>query len=362
MNSIPMNYDGHINIQVKMDDEISGNFMFDTGWNGITFDSLFFKMYQLKNRTTDIEGMGIGNLKRTFQIVEDTIHLKFSNNKNVFTTKSTIINLKNSFGSKIDGILGIQTFAHKPYKIDYQSQKIEFIDSFKGYSLVNTKFDGDFIYVNLTITLKNKNKIQGWFLLDTGSNQTILNAHLYNTNGIHNSNNKRKFFSKGGIGGDSNGYLLPVEEIIIGKFKLKNIITTVSSDTLGILANTDYMGIVGNDILDDFHVILDHQKEKMWVKPNKYFNKNKRKLFKSISFHDNGEKWIVAGIVEDTEAYRLGVRMNDQILTINDIPVEQIELDKFVDKLKEKDVLNLKIKRDREEKEVKIILDVFLKA
>jgi C-terminal processing protease CtpA/Prc len=128
------------------------------------------------------------------------------------------------------------------------------------------------------------------------------------------------------------------------------------------LSNTDFMGIIGNDILDDFHIIFDQKKEKIWIKRNKNFNKNKKKLFRGISFLDNGEKWVVAGIVEDTEAYKNGVRMNDQILKINNISVEQINLDKFVDKLKANDVLNLKIKRDDEERDIKFKLNVFLKT
>lgn len=362
MNSIPMKYDGHINLDVNVEKKIRGNFVFDTGWNGITLDSLFCEKNCLSFNTSEIELGGIGNSRSTFQLITDTIHFQFSNKENAFTTKCTMINLKNIIGPKIDGISGIQTFANKIYKIDYESQNIVFVDSINGYNLVNAKFEGGFIYIDLSIILKNKNAIKGWFLIDTGSDQTILNSHLLITDGIHNAIGKKKFFAKGGIGGDSNGYFLPVEEINIGKYNIKNVITTVSSDTLGMLANTDFMGIIGNDILDDFHIIFDHQKEKIWVKPNKNFNKNKKKLFRGVSFYDNGEKWVVAGIVEDSEAYKLGVRMNDQILKINNILVGQIDLNKFVDKLKANDVLNLRIKRDGEEKEIIFKLNVFLKT
>lgn len=361
-NSIPIIYNGHINLDMNVGEKIQGNFIFDTGWNGITLDSLFCIKNRLSYKTIEVEGRGIGNLKRTFQLITDTIHFQFNNNEKVFTTRSTILSLKKNIGQKVDGVTGVQTFANRPYLIDYESQKIVFVNSNEGYYLVNTKFENDFIFVFLSITLKNKEKIKGWFLLDTGSNKTILNSHLLKNNDIFNPICKKKFFAKGGIGGDSNGYLLPVEEINLGKYKLKKLTTTISADTLGSLANPNYMGIIGNDILDDFHIIFDHQKEKIWIKPNKNFNENTRKLFRGISFHDNGEKWVVAGIVEDAEAYRNGIRMNDQILEINNIPVEQIDLDKFVDKLKANDVLKLKLKRDNEEWEVRFKLNVFLKA
>lgn len=54
--------------------------------------------------------------------------------------------------------------------------------------------------------------------------------------------------------------------------------------------------------------------------------------------------------------------MNDQIIQVNNVPVEKIDLDQFVEKLKANDVLLLKIKRGNEEKEIKFKLSVFLES
>ncbi|WP_330442385.1 PDZ domain-containing protein [Flavobacterium sp. C4GT6] len=345
-----------------MKNKICGNFLFDTGWSGITLDSMFCDINSLNYKTIDIEGRGVGNSTMTFKLIADTIYFEFSNKEFGFSSTTTMVDLKGMLDKKVDGITGIQTFAQKPYLIDYISQKIIFIDSVKGYKSINAHFEDNRIYLPLSITLKNGKMIQGKFLLDTGSTRTFFNSHVYNTDGIYNSNNKKKVFTKGGVGGNSNGYFLPVSAVELGEFKLKNLITTVSTDTLGMLANSHYMGIIGNDVLDDFHIIFDHQKEKVWVKPNKNFNKNERKLYRGVSFYDAGKKWYVAGIVEDTEAYRKGIRMDDEILEVNNIPVENIDLDHFVDKLRANDVLNLKVKQGDEEKEIKFKLNVFIKS
>ncbi|MCZ8169291.1 PDZ domain-containing protein [Flavobacterium sp.] len=363
--TIPIRYDGHLNLDVKIQDKIIGHFVFDTGWSGICLDSLFCKKNGLGNNILDkeIKMSGIGNETSTAKLITDTLRYEFnSNNYRCHSTLTLMFNLKSAFGKKIDGIAGIQTFAQKPYMIDYVFQKIIFTDSVKGFESVNAEFEDNKIYLPLTVTLKNKKKLHGKFLLDTGSDQSILNSHLFNTDGIYNSTYKKKFFAKGGVGGDSNGYFLPVAETSLGKYKLKNVIMTISSDTLGTLSDSNYLGVIGNDLLDDFNIIFDHQKEKIWVKPNKNFNKNKKRLFRGISFQAIGDKWIVAGIVEETEAFRFGIRKNDQILEINNIPVEQIDRDKYVNNLKANDVLNLKIKRDGVEKEIKFKLNVFLKC
>lgn len=361
--SIPIRYDGYLYLDVQLESKIHGNFVFDTGAPVLIIDSLFCKNNQLDYRTTKVKINGIGNASKIAQMITDTIRYKFENKEYCYNSSLALIfDLKSMVGENIDGILGAKTFAQKTYMLDYVSQNIIFTDYAEGYVVINSLFEDDRIYLPLTITLKNGKKISGMFLLDTGSDQTILNNFAYMTDGIHNSTYKKKFIANGGIGGDSNGYFLPIKEINIGEFKLKNVITCVSNDTLGMLANTDYIGIIGNDILDDFNIIFDHQKEKIWVKPNKNFDKNKSRMFRSISIKQSENKWIIAGIVEDTDAYKNGIRMNDQILEIDNVPVEKIELKKFVNKMKPNDVMLLKIKQGSKEREVKFKLDFFIKT
>lgn len=363
MNSIPIRYDGYLHFDVQVENKVYGNFVFDTGAPVIILDSLFCKKSGFDFETKDVLVGGIGNATRTAQMITDTIHYEFSKKDNHYNSNlALILNLKSMIGEKIDGIAGIQTFAERRYMIDYVTQHITFINSVKGFEEVNAKFEENKIFLPLTIKLKNNKTINGNFLLDTGSDQTTLNSHVFMTDGIYNDINKKKFYAKGGVGGDSNGYFLPIEEVDLGKFKLKKLIMTISTDSLGMLENPNYMGIIGNDLLDDFSIILDHQKEKIWVKPNKNFDKNKRKYFRSISFKDIGEKWLVTGIVEISEAFQRGIRINDQIIEINSVSVEKINIKDFVDKLKENDTLLLKIKQGNEVKEISFKLDIFIKS
>lgn len=259
VNAIPVKYDGYLHLNIQVENKINANFIFDTGNPMLIMDSLFCKKNGFDFKTKEILIGGIGNETKKVQLITDTIHYKFNNkNKNHYSTSSLLLNLKSMIGEKIDGIAGIQTFAQKLYMIDYISQNIIFIDSVKGFDRINAKFEDNKIYLYLNIKLKNENIIQGKFLLDTGSDQTTLNSHVFKKEGFDNLLGKKKFYHKGGIGGNSDGYFLPVEEINIGKFQIKKIIASVSTDTLGMLANTEYMGIIGNDILDDFHIIFDH--------------------------------------------------------------------------------------------------------
>lgn len=176
--SIPIKYNRHIYFDVKVEDKINGNFIFDTGASGILLDSIFLKENNLHYKTQKIEIYGIGNSRRTAQLITDTIHYEY-HNENPFSALAIMFNFKDIASRKIDGIFGIETFAHKPYMIDYVSQKIFFTDSVKGYEPISIQFKNRDIHLPLTITLKNGKKIQGQFILDTGSDRTIINSHLF---------------------------------------------------------------------------------------------------------------------------------------------------------------------------------------
>lgn len=360
---IPLRYNGHLNLDIVVEKKFLANFLFDTGWTGTALDSSFCEQIGHGHITTDIREGGIGNSNKAIKLVTDSIHYNFNNTDYDYQDNfARMYDFKNLLGKEIDGIFGIATFSQRPYMIDYVSQKIIFVDSLNGFEAIKAYFERGRIYLEMTVIFNNGEKSQGKFLLDTGSNQSILNNHMFMTDGIYNDYNKKKFYSKGGIGGDSNGYFLSVREVNLEQFRLKNVIMTISTDTLGMLANRNYMGIIGNDLLDDFNIIFDHKKEKIWVKPNKNFNKNAKMLFRGISFIETGSQFLIAGIVEDTDAFRKGIRMNDEIVQINNIPVEKIDLDTFTNNLKANDVLRLKIRRGEEESEIEFKLNVFLKS
>ena len=357
--SIPIIYNRHIYFDVKVEDKINGKFIFDTGVTGIWLDSTFLKVNSLNYETRDIEFYGIGNLKKTAQLITDTIQYEYSNKENPFSTSAFMFNFRDKLSKKADGIFGIGAFGAKKFMIDYVSQKIIFTDFVKGYDTINIQFKKHDIYIPLTVTLKTGKKIQGQFIIDTGSDKTILNSHLFKTDGVYNEIDKKKFYSIGGLGGNSDGYILPVSSVDLGKFRLKKINLLVSTDSLGALADMDYMGIIGNDLLEDFYVLFDFQNEKLLIKPNKNFNNNSTKLFLDVSFLETREKWIVREILENSEAYQQGIRINDEIIKINGVSVKNINFDNFVNSLKLNDKLILKIKRDNEIKEINFRLNTF---
>lgn len=359
------NTDSHISVNLKINQYNKGNFYFDTGSGWLAIDSAFAENQKMSfENSFESEMGGVGNdVTKNIRIM-DTIDFSLGN-YNFYSEYNTVIDLKNILGKYIDGIVGFHNFRGAPFKIDYVTRKITLNPEIEeDYQEIKIKFNGYDMFLPMEIILSNGKTIQGNFLIDTGSSSTALTSEFINNNGVINSK-KATYINNGGMGGLSQGYSLFVQHINIDKFNLNDKLIDVVSDTLGALSKDEnYIGIIGNDVLDDFDIIYAPSQSKIWIKPNKNFNKPTEDLYKGfamIEVVDTNKGWLVGGIYEECDAYKQGLRHRDEIIEINNKPVQKLNREKFVKKLKPNQKLKLKVKRENEYFEINTHLNVFLK-
>ena len=355
--SLQIEYNGHIYIKTKIEDSICGNFIYDTGAKELILDTAFCKKNKLIFKTTqDTKIGGVGNSIQNAKIVLDTLTYKIDKKTN-FSNKTILLGLKNILGQNTDGILGVNSFKNRPHKIDFINKKISFFKNTKNYDSINLIFDGDKIYVPVTYTI-NKEEYIGKFILDLGSSVTVFNS----TKSII-ANGHGDFEAIGGIGGKTTGQTIFINQFKLGKQSIYNFPIDISNDTEGALSSSEYDGLLGNDILDDFDLIIDIKKSKLYLRPNKKNNKHKKFFYKSFSFIDNSKidkSWLVSYIYLNTDAYRRGLRLNDKITAINNISVEKLDRIEFYKSLKLDQELELTIIRANNLMKIKFILNKFL--
>ena len=170
----------------------------------------------------------------------------------------------------------------------------------------------------------DSNKIKGLFMIDTGYPGTLtINSGIVNPKQI----TKKSNYISGGIGGESKGLTTNSNSIKIQNFIFKNTIIDISIDESGALANPKYVGTIGNEILDKFDIIFDRQNSALYLKEiqnlDKNFNKNTLG-FSIIDRTDIHKGWIVTSIYLNSKAAINGLKIKDQIIKINGIPVEKL--------------------------------------
>ena len=355
--SIPITYDGHIYVKTTINDSISGNFIYDTGALDFYLDTTFVRKNKFQfDKKQIFELGGVGSGTKTTQLVNDKIYYKVDK-KYIHSRTTYLVGLKDFMGENIDGILGVKTFQNRPHKIDFINKKLTFTDKHENYDSIKFIYEGDKIYVPLHYTVDEK-QYSGKFILDLGSSLTVLNS----TSRISTASAVTSI-GIGGIGGETKGKTLIFDAIQLGNQVITDYVLDISEDKAGALADANYDGLLGTDILDDFDIILDLEQKVLYVKPNKKFNRHKKMLYKSFSYIDNTNttgSWTVSYIYLNTDAYKKGLRLHDEILEIDGVKVSKLKRVPFYKALKLNQELKLTLRRNGDTIKINVILDKFL--
>lgn len=327
-------YGGHLYFDIILNSK-KGNdknecFIFDTGSSDLYIDSIYYKNNLFLNDKKVVKGKisGAGENKKIIRVIIDSINFKIDN-QDAYSSKITpIIDIKNIVGKRGNGIFGLNFFMNKKIQLDYKNQKMILYDTInnsilKHYQKLPLIIIDNRFFIETEIKL-DSTKIKGLFMIDTGYPGTLtINSGIVNPNRI----SKKSNYISGGIGGESTGFTTISNSIKIQNFIFRNTIIDISTDKLGALANPNYTGTIGNEILDKFDVIFDRQNSFLYLKEtqnlDKSFDKNTLG-FSIIDRTDIHKGWIVTSIYLNSKAAINGLKIKDQIIKINEIPVEKL--------------------------------------
>lgn len=369
--AIPIIYADYIFIEGNVD-SIKGNFLLDTGADNLYIDSVFYKENDFRyTHFDDIEVMGIGNSIKKIPLISDSVNFFFGG-YDYHTSNVPILELKPIGGDFIDGLFGIYFFKKNVLEINYTKNYMQVfmhIDSAKSinfteYSQIQMLQVENFFCIPLTFKLSDTNRITGNFFIDLGMPITTVTSNFAKKcNFDKNIERKVQYYTKyGGVGGESAGYDFISDSLKIGSFLLKEINMSYSLDEGGFLSEGEYIGILGNNILDKFDLIFDFDNKYLYIKPNKNFYEQfvfDRLGFTYVDRFKTKGAWIVTGLTKDSEAENK-LEIDDKIVSINDIPVEEIGLQEQKKYFKTIDKAKISIKKGDKIKTVEINLTPLL--
>jgi hypothetical protein len=74
-----------------------------------------------------------------------------------------------------------------------------------------------------------------------------------------------------GLGGKTDVQLSVVRELKIGPYRFHNVPAYVFNDEYNVTNYPVLGGLIGNDILRRFNVLLNYPQQEIYIKPNKHF-------------------------------------------------------------------------------------------
>jgi len=334
-NAVPIVYCNHIYIPSTID-SIFGNIVFDTGADGLYFDSTFFSnnpFRKFKFINAFLPGVGTGHPQKVV-VITDSINFGFYNYSNNISFIPVFL-LKPILGDFADGILGQRYFSEHVLEINYFYEYIRLhnsIDSVdtSGYVSISMKKEDKRLFVPAIIQINDTVSIQDYVKLDIGFGGSISitspMATMYNLS--ENIADKFSCYNKySGVSGTSSWFKFRANHVEIGGYKLDEVVMDYSEDKKGALSNSNHAGLLGNKILERFDVVIDFVNDNLYLKPNLNYNKpfNFSKLgFSYVDRNVTMGAWIVTGFYRGSNAEIAGLQVDDKIVSVNGINICQI--------------------------------------
>jgi hypothetical protein len=296
------------------------NFILDTGSGGISLDSTTVDYFKLKGTPSNRTIRGIAGIRSVSFLYNRKLHLPGLSVDSLNFHINDYSILTAVYGEKIDGIIGYSVLNRYVIKVDYDSSKIEFWTrgAFKyprgGYLLkpiINT------IPIQ-QMRVRDERTINARFLYDMGAGLNM----MMSTDFLKDSSlldKRRKLFIKEaeGLGGKIDMAMTVIKEVKLGPYRFRNVPIYVFNDTFNITSYPFLGGLVGNDLLRRFNVILNYNQRDIYLMPNSHFNDQFDYSYTGIELYYIDGQIIIGDVAAGSPAEKAGLREEDVVIAVN---------------------------------------------
>jgi hypothetical protein len=248
------------------------------------------------------------------------------------------LELKNSMGTDVHGILGYELFSRFVVKIDYEEKKLTLIhpEHFKpkkSYQNLNIKIEDTKPFIELDVCVRDSSTMQAKFLIDTGASHGMLIEEDSDIRLRLPTKNISSILGRG-IAGVITGKIARSKSLKIGKYELKNLITSFPDDyayrdSAGSKSFAPRNGSIGGDLLSRFTVIFNFPGEKIYIKKNASFKKEFYYNLSGLTLRAKGlrlREYEISDVRANSSSEKAGLLIGDQIISVNGITVAEYEL------------------------------------
>lgn len=283
-----------------------------------------------------------------------SIHNLVAVNRPILVLEEDYFRFEQYGGIEVQGILGADLFRRFVVKIDYRRQVITLYDPEK-FELPRGKFveipvdiQRNKPYINAPTKLSQDTTVNARYLLDTGASLALLiytNTHP----ALDLPPNYIRSKIGMGLGGFLEGFLGRVEDINLGgEFHLPGVITNFQEIPEGL--DSTFLhgrnGIIGNEILSRFEIIIDYIHGRIYLEPQKNFKQRFEYDKSGLVIAASGthlDEFLVVDIIGDSPAEEAGVQIGDQIVGVNFIPAGLLELSGITKKLRKREGKHIRL-------------------
>jgi hypothetical protein len=296
------------------------NFILDTGSSGISLDSSTASYLGLKPIPTDRTIRGIAGIHKVSFLYNQRLHFPNLTVDSLNFHINDYSVLTAVYGERVDGIIGYSLFSRYIIKLDYDSMKLSIctrgtIRYPRGGYLLKPNIN---LLVTQSLRVRDAETINTRALYDMGAGLCM----LFSRDCVEDSNfidkRRKRLIKEGeGLGGKIDMELFVLKELRLGPYRFRNVPSYIFDDENNVTQYPNTCGLLGNDILRRFNVILNYEKGDIYLSPNTHYNEAFDYSYSGLELYLI-EGMILAGdVAKGSPAEAAGIKEGDQVLSVN---------------------------------------------
>ena len=311
---------GIIILKAQLDDyKDSLNFILDTGSGGISLDSTTVERLNVKTTFTDRTIRGIAGIRKVRFAYNNMLHLPGLNVDSLDFHINDYELLTSVYGEKIDGIIGYSFLSRYIVHIDYDSLQISV------HTKGRIKYPrGGFLMrpfiVNIPVaqaSVRDVNEVSSRFYFDTGAGMCILLSTDFVGDSMRLSSRKKWVASQAeGLGGKAPMRQGVLKQVKIGPYKFRNVPAYIFEDDYNITSYPYLGGLLGNDLLRRFNLIINYEKRDIHLLPNSHFRDQFDYSYTGLGMYVIDGVIRVVDVMKNSPAEKAGFLSSDIIMSV----------------------------------------------
>ena len=296
------------------------NFIMDTGSGAISLDSSTTAEFKIPHLPSGRTINGIAGIRE----------VDVSKNKRLAFPGLTMdsldfyINdyeiLSSVYGEKIDGIIEYSFFSRYIVKMNFDSMKMEVYEPGKIiYPKTGVLLHPLFTALPIQpLKIKDERKVNANFYIDTGAGLCFLMSKQFVEDSAILEKRRRPISVQvQGLGGKKEMLLTIIKEVQIGPYKFRKVPTNILDDEFNATSYPFLGGLIGNDILRRFNIILNYPKRQIHLVPNSHFNDEFDYSYTGMNMYFVDGEIVADDVIEGSSAERAGLKKGDIIMAVN---------------------------------------------
>lgn len=296
------------------------NFILDTGSGGISLDSATCAEFNVQLKASDTSITGIGGVRKVSFAFDKTLHLPGLDVEHLNFHVNDYEILSSVYGEKVDGIIGYSFLSRYIVKIDFDSNLIKVYSPGKvSYPKEGTLLHPAFTNLPIQwLTIRDKRKLGFNFYFDTGAGLCLLLSEKFaKDSSILLSRRKPVVTQAEGLVGKLQMRLTLVKEVRIGPYRFRQVPTYLYKDDYNVTSYPFTGGLLGNDLLRRFNMVINYPNREIHLSPNTHFNESFDYAYTGLGIYLVNGKIIVEDVIKDSPADKAHFKINDEIIAVD---------------------------------------------